>query len=771
MLSYATTCYDGRRQYSASRSFVCLSLLILLSNTSISKGQTLSVSPSGATPVRFSGFEGGPIVAETETEWTVADSDTIGLDFTVNLNQPWLFTTPGATIIHHLRFDTRAVNAKIDGLVARHMASGQYLGTVSFVNLGDGSGNTTRDVELTIAPARFEITPAFVQFSAFESFVAQPASATVSLASIGNVDLNYRLTWLSKSWFTLNKTQGTVPSGGSDSFEVQVDPFGLSPGTYTANVFVENTTNGAGTTQIPITMIVRPHGSGSPRLTPDQDITLHHAAGFLNNFGSHSIKVENDSDGQVFWSATSDSDWISLSHQAGALAPAGDVDGHDSQILQLRPNVAANQLSAGAHVATVTFFNMSNLVPVPIGTQVVQLILDPVLSISSGLEGGTVTTSPIQTGIVPGSSIRKIYPLGQIVTLTAHPLSGYQLDGWLSDAPLFLDQLPDLGDLGSLTDLIQLPTENPIVVDMSRSRTISPVFRPLLRTLNIGVTGNGTGTLVPSPTGSFVENELVSRYVNRTVVSVAAQADDGAVFLGWTGNVPAGHSQTNPLSLMMDRDRTIAARFGIEVQFDLTIIGNGEVSSDPDMANFALGEQVTFTAIPGAGNRFDSWHGAVDSKEPIIQLVLEETNQLEAKFVNSGRPSEGEPEAGMAVGDSNLLKLTTVVVNDGIVTPSQGSFEPGKEVLLVATPGIGSRFVGWEIDADGDNLAVMIVMNQDMTVRAVFEPDPIAQRTLPGSAPCGAVGIIGWLFCVSPLFVFRRRFGVNPAVVRMPTAD
>ena len=67
----------------------------------------------------------------------------------------------------------------------------------------------------------------------------------------------------------------------------------------------------------------------------------------------------------------------------------------------------------------------------------------------------------------------------------------------------------------------------------------------------------------------------------------------------------------------------------------------------------------------------------------------------------------------------------------GTVTPDNGQYPTGSEVVLYAQANDGYRFVGWEGDATGTEPSITITMDNDKTIRAVFEPieyAPVAQQ-------------------------------------------
>ena len=76
----------------------------------------------------------------------------------------------------------------------------------------------------------------------------------------------------------------------------------------------------------------------------------------------------------------------------------------------------------------------------------------------------------------------------------------------------------------------------------------------------LSVTANSNGAASTSVSGW---------YTNGLQMEVTAEPDPGAVFLQWTGDVPAGGRTNNPLSLTMDQPRTIQAQFSTNTASEL----------------------------------------------------------------------------------------------------------------------------------------------------------------------------------------------------------
>lgn len=65
-------------------------------------------------------------------------------------------------------------------------------------------------------------------------------------------------------------------------------------------------------------------------------------------------------------------------------------------------------------------------------------------------------------------------------------------------------------------------------------------------------------------------------------------------------------------------------------------------------------------------------------------------------------------------------ELTTTVVGEGEVDPSEGSYEEGTQVTLIATAADGYKFSAWSGDASGISETITITMDSDKSVTATF---------------------------------------------------
>jgi hypothetical protein len=132
------------------------------------------------------------------------------------------------------------------------------------------------------------------------------------------------------------------------------------------------------------------------------------------------------------------------------------------------------------------------------------------------------------------------------------------------------------------------------------------------RTLDVTVAGNGSVT--STPVGIDCPGDCTQDYPDGTPVALAATADPGWVFSGWSGDC-AG---TGACNLTMSADRSVTATF-VEITWSLgvSVTGPGTVTSSPagiscpgDCGHdYPDGTMVGLTATPGPDAHLVAWNG------------------------------------------------------------------------------------------------------------------------------------------------------------------
>jgi len=146
-----------------------------------------------------------------------------------------------------------------------------------------------------------------------------------------------------------------------------------------------------------------------------------------------------------------------------------------------------------------------------------------------------------------------------------------------------------------------------------------------------------------------------------------------------------------------------------ELELTIEILGEGEVTVDPDEENYQHGDEVELTAVPDEHWYFVEWTGDHESDEDEITIVMDSHKSVTAHF------------------EEITYELDIVVEGEGYVdvTPDLDEYTEGTEVSLTAEPAESWSFIEWtgDIDKIDDPYAeeTTIEMWNDYNITAHFE--------------------------------------------------
>jgi len=211
----------------------------------------------------------------------------------------------------------------------------------------------------------------------------------------------------------------------------------------------------------------------------------------------------------------------------------------------------------------------------------------------------TTAVSPSGAGTVlltpPGStSSPQTYTAGTVVTLTPQANSGWVFDHWE-------------GALGG--------SANPGTVPMIANMSVTAVFEQQQFTLTTSTGGDGSGTIVLSPSGGV--------YDAGTQVTLFALPGSDSTFDHWEGDLPP--FGVNPVTLLMNANKSVTAMFDSELRMlhvDGPVGGSIEVSPPPPAPpwvipsgsgdgsqSYAPGLPLSVTATADPVQAFRGWGG------------------------------------------------------------------------------------------------------------------------------------------------------------------
>ncbi len=119
------------------------------------------------------------------------------------------------------------------------------------------------------------------------------------------------------------------------------------------------------------------------------------------------------------------------------------------------------------------------------------------------------------------------------------------------------------------------------------------------------------------------------RYANGTLVTLNANVAKGSSFGGWTG---ANVSPLSQITLMMNQDQNLTAKFLPTATLQLSIQGSGTVDGWADPGTYPVGNAASLTAQPNVGWEFAGWAGGSTSTNASINLTVTQNTNLTAIF-------------------------------------------------------------------------------------------------------------------------------------------
>jgi hypothetical protein len=317
---------------------------------------TVTVLPKGQLLV--AGGWDGRALASTEVYDPAANTWTAGAVLSASRYDHYAFLLPAGVValVGGWQGDSTSANAQVEvyspasgepgGSVliagstsarvlqaAALLPSGQVLNAGGLMAIGSprlfSADLISIEAQQTTASGTLAVAPASLSFAAPSAALTQ----TITISNAGTGTLAWTAS-VDQPWVSLDATLGTSPA----AISVKVNPAGLAPGTYQANVRVVSPDAVNSPLLIPVTLSVR---APAVLTLSAQTITLDALAGSIPQ--PQVVQVTNSGGGTLTWTAESNARWLTLDPPSGS-APGATI---------LNLNTVGMQY--GIYQATVTF--------------------------------------------------------------------------------------------------------------------------------------------------------------------------------------------------------------------------------------------------------------------------------------------------------------------------------------------------------------------------------------------------------------------------------
>ncbi|MCP4426832.1 MAG: DUF1349 domain-containing protein, partial [Chloroflexi bacterium] len=130
--------------------------------------------------------------------------------------------------------------------------------------------------------------------------------------------------------------------------------------------------------------------------------------------------------------------------------------------------------------------------------------------------------------------------------------------------------------------------------------------------------------------GSITKNPDQTSHTDGTAVTLQAVPDLGWTFVGWSGDLTGS---VNPETITMNSHKTVTATFEAEAYtLNVTEVGGGSVSLNPDQPIYRYDDDVTLQAKPDPGWQFDGWSGDLTGSSTSTNITMDGNKAVTATF-------------------------------------------------------------------------------------------------------------------------------------------
>lgn len=250
----------------------------------------------------------------------------------------------------------------------------------------------------------------------------------------------------------------------------------------------------------------------------------------------------------------------------------------------------------------------------------------------------------------------------------------------------------------------------PILQNSPDDSIIPPTWTPVSNIYCYSLyldSNNGNISASPSPNCPIESG----KYLAGTEVNLIANSTSGYYFDYWSGNLIGGN---NPATIIMNQNKTIRAEFtpnSEEYSLIINFLPSGiSAFANPPAGKYQSGTNLSLK-VSSIGYYLNHWSGAASGSHNPLNLYMDGDKELTANlekcigfktklFGPGGNRYDFDYDAVNCLGDSLI---------------------PGSLIKLVALPGPGATFTGWDLGPCTGVGDCIFTLTSDTIIRANFE--------------------------------------------------
>ena len=220
----------------------------------------------------------------------------------------------------------------------------------------------------------------------------------------------------------------------------------------------------------------------------------------------------------------------------------------------------------------------------------------------------------------------------------------------------------------------------------------------------------------PTDGGNITKNPDQTLYTHGVTVELTANINTGYTFTSWTGDVPSGHENDNPLTITMDSNKTLTANFTLKtytISGTVTFGGSGlegvlidGLPGDPTSDNSGYYTSTVDYGWLGTATPSKAGYNFSPSSRTYANVTADQTGQDYTVIIYT-LTTQINPSAGGSITKN----------------PDKPLYKQGENVELTANANSGYTFTGWTGDVpaghESDN-PVTITIDTDKSITANF---------------------------------------------------